>query len=395
MKTTLNSFLNLQAETKPSDMPLKPKESLTSGKSSLSTRTREILSNITNHNNNITKLCKKRNSSVIENEGANHQNKTTKLKNSKNSKRKTDPMEILQDIEEEEETKTTAKKEESLVVSLPVVLLYDDIDKNDSRDAQSVAEYMTDIYQYLMEKEKDAVDPHYLNKLLDINPNMRAVLVDWLVEVHRMFKLIPETLFMAVSLIDRYLSVSSGISRDNLQLLGTTALFIAAKYEEIFAPECMDFVYVCDGACTKPQILKMEQNVLNTLHFNLTHPTPLHFLRRYSKASDSDYLLHTLCKYLIEIALLDITLLQYAPSLISAASVYLGRAMVGKVPWSPTLEHYTTYKEVKVRDCACAFNAFLKKIQKSSSLKAIKMKYATEKFGKVSEIPLVEIMDIC
>jgi hypothetical protein len=396
MKTTLNSLMIMQVNMNGAnhdDIIPKPKESVPSGKS-LSTRTRDILSNITNHNN--TKVSKKRSSTVIENEAStnNHQ-KTTKLKNIKNSKRKTDPMEILQDIEEEEEKTTTTTKEASLVVSLPVELLYDDIDKNDSLDAQSVTEYVNDIYQYLMEKEKDAVDPHYLNKLLDINSNMRAVLIDWLVEVHRMFKLISETLFMAVSLIDRYLSISSTVSRDNLQLLGTTALFIASKYEEIYAPECMDFVYVCDGGCTKQQILKMEQTVLNTLHFNLTHPTPLHFLRRYSKASDSDYLLHTLCKYLIELSLLDINLLKYAPSLISAASVYLGRAMVGKVPsWTPTLEYYTTYKESKVRECACALNGFLKKTQKSTSLKAIKKKYSTEKFGKVSEISLVEIMDI-
>jgi len=380
----------------------KPKESVVPSGKSLSTRTRDILSNITNHNtnNNNTKVSKKRSSTVIENHdggstnNSNPNQKMTKLKNIKNSKRKTDPMEIsLQDIEEEEEKPIA--KEASLVVSLPVELLYDDIDKNDSLDAQSVTEYVNDIYHYLMEKEKDAVDPHYLNKLLDINSNMRAVLVDWLVEVHRMFKLISETLFMAVSLIDRFLSISSTVSRDNLQLLGTTALFIASKYEEIYAPECMDFVYVCDGGCTKQQILKMEQTVLNTLHFNLTHPTPLHFLRRYSKASDSDYLLHTLCKYLIELSLLDINLLKYAPSLISAASVYLGRAMVGKVPsWTPTLEYYTTYKESKVRECACSLNGFLKKTQKSTSLKAIKKKYSTEKFGKVSEISLVEIMDI-
>jgi len=296
-------------------------------------------------------------------------------------------MDIL--LEKEEEEEETAAKVKSVV---PI----EDIDKNDFHDPQAVPEYVIEIYQYLMEKEKDAVDPLYLNKLSDINSNMRAVLIDWLVEVHRMFKLIPETLFMAVSLIDRFLSLSSTVSRDTLQVLGTTSLFIASKYEEIYAPECMDFVYVCDGACTKQQILKMEQTVLNTLHFNLTHPTSLHFLRRFSKASGSDYLLHTLCKYLIEISLLDINLLKYTPSLIAAAAVYLGRAMAGKGPyWTSTLEHYSTYKESKVRECACVFNAFLKKNQKSTSLKAIKTKYSTEKFGKVSEIALVEIMDIC
>ena len=71
---------------------------------------------------------------------------------------------------------------------------------------------------------------------------MRAILVDWIIEVHLKFKLLPETLFITVNLIDRYLSIIN-IKRNNLQLVGVTAMFIASKYEEIYAPEVKDFVY--------------------------------------------------------------------------------------------------------------------------------------------------------
>jgi len=363
-----------------------------------SSRPRDILSNITNKRssdatNNATKKStsaskssknlksvKKRPSALLDNDPNVLKSKTKT--NKKNKTRKSDPMVL--------DTETETR--DNSVLSLPV-LNYEDIDQKDYGDAQSVAEYVTDIYNYLMEKEKDAVDPNYLYNQLEVNEKMRAVLIDWLVEVHRMFKLIPETLFLCVSLVDRYISISQ-VTRDNLQLVGVTAMFIASKYEEIYAPECMDFVYVSDGACTKQQILKMEQTLLNTLQFNITHPTPVHFLRRYSKAAGSDYMLHTLCKYLIELSLLDVNLLKFAPSLISASSVYLGRAMVGRVPlWTPTLEHYTTYSEPQVRECALILNQFLKKSQKSS-LKAVRTKYSHEKFGKAAEIPHVEIMDI-
>jgi cyclin B len=360
---------------------------------SKSSRPRDILSNITNKRpselnliskktgsksqRKLLKSANKRPSALLENEPSALKTKTKSLKKIK--KRKSDPM-----ILDTEETRDS-------VANLPS-LQYEDIDEKDYGDPQSVAEYVTDIYNYLMEKEKDSVDPYYLNNQLEINEKMRAVLIDWLVEVHRMFKLIPETLFLCVSLIDRYLSITQ-VSRDTLQLLGVTAMFIAAKYEEIYAPECMDFVYVSDGACTKHQILKMEQTLLNTLQFNITHPTPVHFLRRYSKAAGSDYMLHTLCKYLIEVSLLDVNLLKYAPSLISASAVYLGRAMVGKTPlWTPTLEHYTTYKEHQVRECANLVNMFLKKSQKSS-LKSVRVKYSNEKFGKVAEIATVEVIN--
>jgi len=389
------------------------KGGITSGKAKggIKGGTREILSNITNNNNNkkisdgnaklpyhrpmpLQEAKKQQLSSknlisdkkrppslMIENEALPSQNNSmvtkTKAKTIKKIKRKSNMV----------------MAEDTKKPSHPCLLAYENIDENDFGDPQCVAEYVNDIYQYFLEKEKDAVDPYYLNKQVEISYKMRAILVDWLVEVHRMFKLIPETLFLAVSMVDRFLSVSM-VSKDQLQLLGVTAMFIASKCEEIYAPECMDFVYVSDGACTKQQILKMEQTLLNTLHFNITHPTQLHFLRRYSKASGSDYLLHTLCKYLIEMSLLDYYLLKCAPSLISAASVYLGRMMVGKGPfWTATLEHYTSYKEAQVRECAGLLNAFLKKSQKLN-LKAIKVKYSLEKFGKVSEIPFVEIMEL-
>jgi hypothetical protein len=364
---------------------------------SKSSRPRDILSNITNKRpsemnlmsrkagstksqRKLLKSANKRPSALLENEPNTLRTKAKSLKKLK--KRKSDPMMI-----DTEETR------DGSVPAIPSIQ-YEDIDEKDYGDPQSVAEYVTDIYNYLMEKEKDAVDPYYLNNQLEVNEKMRAVLIDWLVEVHRMFKLIPETLFLGVSLIDRYLSITQ-VSRDTLQLLGITAMFTAAKYEEIYAPECMDFVYVSDGACTKHQIIKMEQTLLNTLQFNITHPTPVHFLRRYSKAAGSDYMLHTLCKYLIELSLLDVNLLKFPPSLISASAVYLGRAMVGKTAplWTPTLEHYTTYKEVQVRECAHLMNQFLKKSQKSS-LKSVRVKYGHEKFGKVADIALVEIMEV-
>lgn len=288
-------------------------------------------------------------------------------------------------IDEEEQAQAI-----SSVPSVSAGIQYEDIDQNDFDDPQAVADYVNDIYEYLMDKEKEGVDPRYISNQIDVNEKMRAILVDWLVEVHRMFKLLPETLFLAVALIDRYLSLTQ-ISREKLQLVGVTSMLIASKYEEIYAPECNDFVYISDGAYTKQQILKMEQTVLNTLNFNITHPSSLHFLRRYSKAAGSDYTLHTLCKYLIELMLIDVKLLKYAPSLIAAASVYLARAMTQRTPlWTPTLEHYSTYAEGVVRECAIEMNELLKKSQKSS-LKAIKKKYSLPKFGQVAELPLVEL----
>lgn len=112
---------------------------------------------------------------------------------------------------------------------------------------------------------------------------MRAILIDWLIEVHLKFKLLPETLFLTVNIIDRYLEKNHDVHRTKLQLVGVTSMLIASKYEEIYAPEVRDFVYITDKAYTKEEILKMEQSILYSLDFNITFPSSLRFLERFCK----------------------------------------------------------------------------------------------------------------
>lgn len=86
------------------------------------------------------------------------------------------------------------------------------------------------------------------------------------------------------------------VSRAKLQLVGVAAMLVAAKYEEIYAPEVKDFVYITDRAYTERQILKMEVDILRVLKFDLGRPLPLHFLRRASKAGGVEATTHTLAK---------------------------------------------------------------------------------------------------
>eukprot|EP01124_Arcella_intermedia_P024138 TRINITY_DN39_c0_g1_i3.p1 TRINITY_DN39_c0_g1~~TRINITY_DN39_c0_g1_i3.p1 ORF type:complete len:396 (-),score=52.64 TRINITY_DN39_c0_g1_i3:112-1212(-) len=308
--------------------------------------------------------------------------KVLKIERSKSSRAKKASL-----AESDESTKP--EKQEIKRKSDPMVIDWEDIDAPDAEDPQALTEFVNDIYEHLFEKEKtDRLSPTFLANQTEITDRMRSILVDWLIEVHRMFKLMPETLFLAINIIDRFLSLRV-ISRDKLQLVGITSMLIASKYEEIYAPCCGDFVYISDGAYSKEQILLMEQQILNTLHFNLLHPSPLHFLRRFSKAAGSDYTIHTLCKYLIELMLLDVRFIKYTASQIAAGSVYVARMMTDKAPWTSTLEHYTTYSLGEVLPVARDMNDFLKAYGKSS-LKAAKKKYSSSKYGQVADIAVVD-----
>ena len=161
-----------------------------------------------------------------------------------------------------------------------------------------------------------------MTKQDDINEKMRAILIDWLIEVHLKFKLLPETLFLTVNLIDRYLEKEQ-IPRTKLQLVGVTSMLIASKYEEIYAPEVRDFVYITDKAYTREEILKMEYSILQALDFNITTPSTYRFLERFCKISNADTPLFNLARYLIELPLIEYKMLKYTPSNLAASALFL------------------------------------------------------------------------
>jgi len=91
----------------------------------------------------------------------------------------------------------------------------------------------------------------------DINEKMRAILVDWIIEVHLKFKLKPETLFLCINYMDRFLEKQQ-INRYKLQLVGVGAMLVASKFEEIYSPTFKDFVFITDDAYSSQEIFNME-----------------------------------------------------------------------------------------------------------------------------------------
>lgn len=168
-------------------------------------------------------------------------------------------------------------------------------------------------------------------------------------------------------------------------------MMIASKYEEIYPPEIHDFVFIADNTYTKEEIFATEEAILIKLEWDLSTPSSLHFLRRFSKAAGSDYAVHTLGKFIIETALMDVNLLKFRASEIAAAAIYISRKMTGSSPtWTPTLAHYTTYDQEHIRPIALELNDLLKRTLKSS-LKSVQSKYASAKNGEVAKVPLVNL----
>ncbi|KAF2072618.1 hypothetical protein CYY_006077 [Polysphondylium violaceum] len=267
----------------------------------------------------------------------------------------------------------------------------EDIDRYDAHDPQCVGEYVNDIFAYYRQKEiADRIEKDYLKNQHHINEKMRAILVDWLMAVHVRFKLLSETFFLSVNIVDRYLS-KVPITINRLQLVGITASLLACKYEEIYAPQIDDFIQTSDNACTHEDVLNMERSILSKLQFHVSTCTPLHFLRRFSKAAGSDSRTHSLSKYLTELAMTEYNMVQYLPSMIAASAIYVSRRMTMKSGpyWNVTLEYYTCYKEADIMQCAQDLKEVRKRAD-NSSLRATKKKYTSSKLMEVSNIPVVE-----
>jgi len=272
-----------------------------------------------------------------------------------------------------------------------------DIDLQDQDDPQLCSEYAKEIFVYLRSLEPRGLvrEKHLLG--CPSNEKMREVLVDWLVEVQLQFQLLQETLFVTISILDRYLAVEGlHVNRTKLQLVGVTAMFIASKMEEVYAPSVKDFVYITDNAYTEADLMKTEIAILRALKFDLFQPISLHFLRRFSKAADVDVLQHNIAKYALEVGLLDYTLVCKPGSLVAAAALYLSLLLTNEsendnVVWSPTLNYYCNYTRDEVLPTVVKLAGdIIKGYSRENRTKAVKNKYQSSKYLKVSDLPVVK-----
>ena len=278
------------------------------------------------------------------------------------------------------------------------------IEKN--KKLQNAHEYIDDIYKNLLIEESEypfQSDPEYFMLQSEMNEKMRAILIDWLIEVHNKFKFTEETLFITISIIDNYLSMKK-IQRINLQLLGITSLLIACKQNEIILRRLKEFVYVTDNAYTKDDLLNMENLILQILHFNILTPSPLRFyeILSYKLHFDDDKEKFFFGQFLMETFMLDKNCLKYSSSTIASAICYIVFKFFKmenyQKCYSSDLYFIKEYKEFVekfsnsshynvyvIKECAKDICAFVNEVWKLHLKSTIK-KYSVSNFYKVSEL---------
>jgi len=275
----------------------------------------------------------------------------------------------------------------------------EDVDLRHMDDPLYCRAYVKDIHSYLRSlqfKYPTDLEPHFASSSA-ITPQMRKILIDWLVEVADEYMLMSDTLYLCVNYIDRCLPKIK-ISRKKFQLFGCACMLIAAKFEEMYAPQVEEFVVISDNAYTHSEMLEMEGQVLTALDFRLTASTPKNFLRRFQRAAHVRSVEKNLCNYLAELSLLDSKTNTFEASKIAATSLFLARAQLAtNYPdseideiWSETIAHYTGYSPSEMYSCAKSILQIQYEIS-FSDYASIHEKYSNHAFDKVATLEPLDV----
>ncbi|XP_017085700.1 G2/mitotic-specific cyclin-A-like [Drosophila eugracilis] len=263
--------------------------------------------------------------------------------------------------------------------------------RNERQRFFEVVQYQMDILEnFRLTEKKHRPKPMYMRRQMDINHNMRSILIDWLVEVSVTYNLDTETLYLSVFYLDRFLSLMA-VVRSKLKLVGIAAMCIAAKYEENYPPKVDELVFLTDGSYTKAQVLRMEQVILKNLCFDLSTPTAYVFINTFAALCDMPERLKFLALYISELSLMEgETYLQYLPSLMSSASLALARHVLGMEMWTAQLEEITTYQLEDLKTVVLQL-CHTHKTAKELNTQAMRKKYHGDKYKKVAMIESIEM----
>ncbi|CAH8845937.1 unnamed protein product [Trichobilharzia szidati] len=271
-----------------------------------------------------------------------------------------------------------------------------EVDQIDFADSATVYPYGESIFDYLQDREL-SVQPltaGFIAPNAEVTPRMRYILINWLVQVHYSYKLQPETLYLTIAIMDRYLLKSSQtLTRDEFQLIGVSALFIAAKFEEMYPPEITDFSSITNNAFSKSDIRNSEQMILQSIDFYLSIPTPLAFLRRLSKALDADKTMHNLAKYFLELTIQEYELSHLPGNYRAAVAFCLSRALCAgtsdlEKAWCDKLSYLSGYRLDDIRNNLQILARAAYRQNSPSKYRAIFGKYRNDDFyGRVASLP--------
>lgn len=212
-------------------------------------------------------------------------------------------------------------------------------------------EYQDDMLEHMLRMDQETLaDVDSIDIQTEIQWFMRPYLLDFLVEAHSAFQLLPETLFLTINLLDRYCS-KRVVYKRHYQLVGCAALLIASKYgdKKEKVPTIKELKSMCCSLYDDDMFLQMEWHVLSTLNWTIGHPTVDSFLKMATKNSELDAEVEYLSLYILEIALYHRDFVSKRSNKLALSSLALARSLLNRAParpleWAATFDHITYHE---------------------------------------------------
>ncbi|SPO30306.1 related to to G1/S-specific cyclin [Ustilago trichophora] len=192
-------------------------------------------------------------------------------------------------------------------------------------------EYQDEVIEHMHHMESQTIAAV---ELMDVQPElkwfMRPYLVDFLIEIHQTFRLRPETLFLTMNIVDRYVSKRIVYKR-HYQLVGCAALLIAAKFEDAKdrVPTVKELSQMCCNAYDESAFAQMEGHVLSTIGWTLGHPTAESWLRIESVRGGEDLKTVNLARFFLEVSLFHRDFISLKSSALTKGALILARFICG------------------------------------------------------------------
>ena len=255
-----------------------------------------------------------------------------------------------------------------------------------------VDDYGDDIFRYLIKSKKVNICDYANKDLFDLqdkkyfNEKNRSIIFNWLVKNNFKWKLKDDTIFMAMNLMDRYIS-KYPTKNSEFQLIGISSYLIASKYEDIYPPYLDELSQICNYIYSNDDIIKKEYEILSGLNFDILYNSSYKYLTFLHSVTDKENMkLLYLAQFILELTLENLEILEHSQCLRAISALFLAKKILQiKKSWN-NLKLYYKYDESEIKKVQKKMIGLLNKVIKSKIKNSVYEKFESSKYKSVSSL---------
>ena len=255
-----------------------------------------------------------------------------------------------------------------------------------------VDDYGDDIFRYLQQNEKVNISDYSNNDIFRLqdkkhfNEKNRSIILHWLIKNNSKWKLKDDTIYMAMNLMDRYISKFKS-QNSEFQLIAISSYLIASKYEDIYPPYIEELSQICNYIYSTDDIIRKEYEILAGLNFDILYNSSYKYLTfLHSIADNQNMKLLYLAQFILELSLENLEILEHSQCQRALSALLIAKKILQiKKSWN-NLRLLYNYNETEIKKVQKKMIVLLNKVMKSKTKNAIFEKFESSRYKSVSSL---------